>query len=216
MSCEHVSSQQLHDFVDGELRASLERQLEDHLRECSACRAEVQAIEALVAGARALRREIEPGRDLWPDIAREISGSRFAARLREVRWPAWAALAAAALAAVAVLLPARTVDPLAENEAVALSAGSRRADIRTAADLARLEDGLEQVRRDLMVALEESRSTLPPETVDRIDRSLRNLDAAVGDLRMALELDPGNRQLNLLIASTYQKEVELLKRLNEL
>ena len=216
MSCSEVSSEQLHDYVDGELKESFERQVASHLLECGACRQEVEGIESLVRQAQELPREIQPPKDLWPDISEEMGGWRIGARLKEVGWPAWAALAAASMAAIVLLLPGGSTDSVSSHVRIAVQASYADSETRAAAELARVEDGLEQVRRDLMITFEESRGSLPPETVARIEQSLVNLDAAVGDLRMALDLDPGNRGLNLLIASTYQKEVELLKRLNEL
>lgn len=93
---EHLSDERLNGLVDGTLDAAAGDEAERHLAVCDACRAEVAQLRALLAGARALPRSIEPSRDLWPGIA---------PRLGRRGLPRWLAVAAVlVLAAGGVLL----------------------------------------------------------------------------------------------------------------
>ncbi|MDB4951930.1 MAG: hypothetical protein JWM27_4579 [Gemmatimonadetes bacterium] len=59
----------LDDFVAGELGDADRERVSAHLAACDACRADADALRALLADAAALPRGIAPGRDLWADIA---------------------------------------------------------------------------------------------------------------------------------------------------
>ena len=43
---------------------------------------------------------------------------------------------------------------------------------------------------------------------------MRIIDQAIGQIRIALEEDPLNQRLNMLLATQYQREVQLLKRVS--
>ena len=67
MSC-HEMQDLLSEYVDGDLESSQRIGVEEHLECCAPCRAEVAALRELVDSARALRRDVQPERDLWPQI----------------------------------------------------------------------------------------------------------------------------------------------------
>jgi anti-sigma factor RsiW len=69
---------QLSEYLDGELAADARDALEHHLEGCAECR-EVPGLRRLVARARALE-DRTPDRDLWPGIAERIGASRRASR----------------------------------------------------------------------------------------------------------------------------------------
>jgi len=74
------------------------------------------------------------------------------------------------------------------------------------------EKEYERATTELMAALEAHRSTLPPETLNRLDENLRTIDQALTQIREALRDDPGSPQLNRLLASTHEKKVDTLAR----
>ncbi len=103
----------LDDFVGGELAAREEREVRRHLMGCEGCRAQEQALRALLDQAAALADEVMPERDLWQDIAPRLQSraslpAEPAERVPEVRVigprPArplpWWMLAAASIAQV--------------------------------------------------------------------------------------------------------------------
>ena len=67
MTCEEVRGR-LDDWVEGSLGVAEKEAVDAHLAGCEACRAEARALEALLAAAADLPREIRPPRDLWAGI----------------------------------------------------------------------------------------------------------------------------------------------------
>ncbi len=66
-------NEKLHDHLDGSLSADDTAALKTHLAACPACRAELASLRALRAATQNLSRELKPTRNLWPQIAQEIS-----------------------------------------------------------------------------------------------------------------------------------------------
>ncbi|MBM3316873.1 MAG: zf-HC2 domain-containing protein [Candidatus Eisenbacteria bacterium] len=64
----------LQDYLDAALDEARALDVEAHLRECPACRDELEALRALLRAAAALPRRVEPPRDLWPEIAARALG----------------------------------------------------------------------------------------------------------------------------------------------
>jgi hypothetical protein len=98
--------ERLDDFAGGEL-PDIERVLvQRHVDTCGECRAEVEAIQALLAEAATLPRAIAPPRDLWAGIAPRLEPRAaplipLAPRRRHWQPPRWALQIAAALVLVA-------------------------------------------------------------------------------------------------------------------
>ncbi|HET7228915.1 MAG TPA: zf-HC2 domain-containing protein [Longimicrobium sp.] len=107
--------ERLDDFAGGEL-PDIERVLvQRHVDTCGECRAEVEAIQALLAEAATLPRAIAPPRDLWAGIAPRLEPRAaplavmeddprvipLAPRRRHWQPPRWALQMAAALVLVA-------------------------------------------------------------------------------------------------------------------
>ena len=92
---EHLSEERLNGYVDGTLDPADREAVDRHLAACATCRLEVERMTALVAGARALPRALDPPTDLWPGVA---------SRLRRPGIPWWLAAAAVLTLAVSALL----------------------------------------------------------------------------------------------------------------
>jgi serine/threonine protein kinase len=70
-----------------------------------------------------------------------------------------------------------------------------------------------EVRRELTEALEQRAASVGSEVADE---SLRIVQDAVGELKAALEKDPGNQALQDLLLKNYQREIRLMRRMCEL
>src|SRR5690606_27461847 len=79
----------LNDYVDGDLTAEEAAVIDAHVRECAACREELEALQALQQAAQELPRDIMPARDLWPEIAQRIEAesARSAGNIVRFRSP---------------------------------------------------------------------------------------------------------------------------------
>lgn len=199
-------NRKLDDYLDGTLGEGERQEVEEHLEECQVCRAELEKVRDLVAAAGDLPRVVEPPRDLWPHIDREIDGLPLRHR---TLWSARYLLAAAAIALVlissaitAALLgggsgPAS--GPAFESTALLVEWGAAEAEYGRAIDL-------------LAADLESRREELDPETLEIVERNLRIIDTAIAEAREALLADPANRELLNTLASIYQTKLRVLRQ----
>lgn len=214
MNCEQVR-EQMDDYLGGYLEAADRKAVENHAATCAECRASLKELQALLEQARQLGPGVSPDRNLWPGILEKIDESR--ARSWSTANRSWMALAAV-LALAVLLLPLlpRQQAPEPGDEVIAAAANSMAANAATLAkaDLARSEDRVLLVRRDLVEAIEIRRDLLGPEASQSVEESLLVLDQAVAEIQRALEENPDDRRLRLLLAAKYQHEVRLLQRVS--
>ena len=163
-----------------------------------------------------LPREIAPPPELWSSIRAEL-----APRSRTFQWNArWrlaaAALVVAASSSILTLLAVRARDGVYRAPAVATADSAPTAGARLPAHLAVAELGYARSIDALRRTLDERRDSLAPSTVATVERSLRIADSAIAEARSALEHDPSNRVLAELLASNYERKIDLLRRASEL
>lgn len=213
MNCERVQAR-LDDYIGGYLEAAEVLAVERHMETCTSCRESLDDLQRLLQQAQQLSPGLAPERDLWPGILGRLESSEVSVSPRlSHRWLAWAAVLALAVA-IPLLLRQRGPEPTqqvtaAPDERVVVD------DVMLAkSELARSEDRVLLTRRDLVEAIELRRDLLGPETSKSVEDSLRVLDRAVAEIRLALEEDPYNRRLRLLLAAKYQHEVRLLQRVS--
>lgn len=229
MSC-HTREEQLNDYVDDLLSASARQELEEHMEVCVACREEVEALRSLREQAASLPRDLEPDRDLWPEIETRLAPTRvmrveFAARgplawlgLRTA-WAQWATIAAAAM----LLIVASSVitayftgalgpagDPFAGGAGLAQPVSTILTELEPA------EVGYARAIEDLIQALDEHRDELDPDTVTAIEANLRVIDRAIRRARTAIEQDPEDPTLARALTDNYRRKLEFLERTNRL
>ncbi len=202
MECSRFEDR-LDDWVDGGLDETEAATMERHVADCAACRRTLDAQRRLERAVAALPRELEPARDLFPGIRGNIGG-RAATRPAWVRWGAVAATLAAGLLAIALGLqwvggpePSRPT-----GESALPVAGSID-------DLAAVQAEYERAVSLLLASIEERRETLSPETEAVLTRNLAIIDAAIDEIRGALQREPdaGGEQL---LAAMYRQKIELL------
>lgn len=192
MTCEEAL-EPLHDRLDGPLEPGVDTALGEHLAGCEACRSLAADLDELRVAAQRLPREVEPGRDLWPQIAARIGG-------RSAWWqrPHWVlaalvlvALGSSALTAVALRTP--TAPPIEVAEAP-------------------LGDELDRAADELRAAVHARRGELDPETLAVVEENLRIIDAAVAETRAALDADPTNGRLRRSLVAVGEQRIALLRQ----
>jgi len=197
MTCGEVDAR-FDAYVDGTLGVRERAAVDAHLAGCAACRAALAELRGLVANAHALPQRIEPPRELWTGIAARITErppARGTVWWRERAF--WAGVSAAAATLVLVLGVHRLTSPARPSGPVE-GWGVVAADYqRATAELAR--------------TLAAERHRLRPETVALVERNLALIDAALGEARAALAEDPGNADLQRLVATAARQKVELLQ-----
>lgn len=212
---EHLSFDLLCDLADGALAPDVEAPARAHLRSCEECATRLSAISVLAASASALPREIAPPAGLWADIRREVR-SRESIR----RSPAWRLryLVAAGIV-IAVASSALTAVVLRNRQAPGTPSGPTFVQAiwrPLPASLESEERGYLQSVRALQQTLEERRAQLSPSTIEIVERSLLISNAAIAEARDALARDPSNNALARLLASNYERKIDLLRRATEL
>lgn len=224
MNC-HEIRDRLSDYVDDALSSDQRSRVEEHLADCATCREELAELVELVESAGRLARNIEPQRDLWPSIESRLARADAVVAPGAWRSQAWIGLAAAAVLVAAVTMQvvrrdtgqgARSDlgDQAVVSAPVEAVTAEQAALYSTVSEEVRVRNGLQQVREDLLRSIIERRESLDPETRELVDRNLELIDQAVTEIYQALEENPENQRLEFLLAATYQREVEFLKKMN--
>jgi hypothetical protein len=166
--------------------------------------------DGLLRQVAALPQEIQPSRDLWPDIRarlQQATPERTPAS-RGLSW-SWALAAGVAVASVSVLFtwmvvktPATGPAQMAATTATALQPVSYGGYASLGPDYIRT--------RSQMLGLFNARlAELPAETRSRVEGDLATIRKAAADIDAALATDPSSKLLNKLLLSTYQEEMRL-------
>lgn len=207
-----ITRERLGEHVRDELDADEQKAVEAHLVACRPCRRELEAARALLTATRRLPEEVEPRRDLWPEIEARLAASETASPQRRP----WLPVAVAAVVALLVLLPV-TLDRLTPVEEgpdrAAGPATPTSDDAFTGATGAYLADGFLHARSDLTVAVETRRSALGRAEAAELVDSVRLLDQAVGEIHAALVRSPDDPRLHHLLATHYRQQTRIAKKL---
>jgi predicted Zn-dependent protease len=141
----------------------------------------------------ALPREIQPPRDLWPEIEARIR------KRRAWRIPAWYGIAATLLLAIGAFAAWQAMDPLPGTD-------------RPVADSAPPPAGTGLPEHSLLAAAAEAApgTQMNPQTQDIIERNLRQIRDAMAEIEGAVEQDPNNPYVRALLADLYRHEAAVL------
>jgi anti-sigma factor RsiW len=200
----------LSEYIDGELDSTERAAIEAHLATCGRCYATLGELRQVVARAKALE-DTPPATDLWSAIhARLIPGrrpgvSRDAISPRRRVSFSIPQLLAASIALVLLsgggvwlAVQQRATKTAAEPVVVTQRSTARVANWTGSTDAAIAEKRLDST------------------TVRIVRKNLAIIDRAIAEARIALRNDPGNAYLNLHLANTMRRKVELLRRVNDM
>lgn len=169
--------------------------------------------DPLLAKVAELPENVQPGRDLWPQIQDRIAREAPAARpvTRGLTWQ-WAMAAGVAVATVSVLFTWMALQPAGRE--VPQLAGTRPAAVATLQPVSygsysQLGPEYVTVRAQMLELFRARVAELPLETRQRIEQDLAAIQRAADDIDAALALDPASRLLNQLLLSTYFEEMDL-------
>jgi len=207
----HPTDADLNAYADDELDAYARLRIEAHLASCDACRAEVEAIRALVAAVGELPRAIAPTRDLRAGIAERIARAQPAETVRPrrtLRVPAMLAAAAVLVVATASLtrlwMLQQPSPPAVSTQNIPVAA----MPVTYRADETRYLEAIEELQQ----MLERERGELAPQTIEILETNLAIIDRAIAESRAALARDPANHDLGLMVLSAYEQKLQLLQR----
>lgn len=160
----------------------------------------------------ALPREVDPEHDLWPEIraqldltrARGIGDASAVTPITAARRPFRAARWLAAAAAL-VLITATTTWAVVKQRA---EASDQAATVALLADF-------ERSASELQASLERRQSALDPRTRAILERSLRTIDGAIAEARVALAERPQDAAIQAFVASAFRQKIDFLRRAND-
>jgi hypothetical protein len=232
---------QLSDYLDGELPADERDAVEAHLKSCASCAAVLNDLKRVVTRASTVTSH-PPQADLWAGIAGRIERDAaarvvpFAAReARRVAFTLPQLAAAAALLivlsggiawTVAERLRSETSLPVGTPSAASVARPSRAADAdgtgpaagTGAADFARVETvsmadaQYDAAVSDLEKALKAGRGRLDASTIAIVEHNLQIIDQAINQAREALASDPANSYLSSHLVEARRRKLDLLRR----
>ena len=229
---------QLSDYLDGELSADERTAVEAHLRGCAACAAVLNDLKRVVARAGSIDAR-PPQADLWAGIAARIDGGAAPARVVPfaAREPKRVAFTLPQLAAAAALLMAvsggiawRAAERIGASDAPAVVAQAgpqprhsapddqAREGGTGAADFARVEQvsmadaQYDAAVADLEKALKADRDRLDASTIAIVEHNLQIIDQAINQARDALVADPANSYLSSHLVEARRRKLDLLRR----
>ena len=227
---------QLSDYLDGELTLAEQAAVEAHLRECTACTAVLNDLKRVVARAQGIDARPPQG-DLWRDIAARIDAGApsavtpFRARSQAKRFaftlPQLAAASlviaamsggavwsiaqrAASTAAPAANARIESAEPAASMPAAPASGFDAEPASYETVSLADAQYDAAVV--DLERALKEGRGRLDPTTIAAVEHNLETIDHAIQQAREALAGDPANTYLSSHLVEARRRKLDLLRR----
>jgi anti-sigma factor RsiW len=215
MNCTRMETL-LDDHLDGLLAASVSDEAERHLADCPACRRAFDERVSLQQSTRALPRGVAPERDLLPGIRDRIG--RDARRGAGPAWLRWAAVAASVIVLTsAVWVGLRSIDPgpAPADDAAGVSSVMLAADFNLA-EFEAAEMEYEEAAAHLLDLVEGRGGELSPETRAVIEENLQIIDAAIDQVREALNDEPGDSRNGHILNALYRQKVEFLWRVSRL
>jgi anti-sigma factor RsiW len=209
----------LSEYIDGELDSTERTSLEAHLATCGQCFATLGELRQVVAQAKSLENR-EPAKDLWAGIragmtpahsagrqAVRPSGRRFTFSVPQLLAASIALVLLSGGGAWLALQSRQSTEPTPVGES------TQRPRV---GQLVTWTGHTDAAIADLQTALTQNERRLDTATVRIVRVNLAIIDRAIAEARIALQKDPGNAYLNLHLANTMRRKVELLRRVNDM
>ena len=192
MNCTEAR-EKIDDAIAGRLSPAELAEFNTHVERCEECRVDLEAARALAEPLSRLPREVVPPPAVWDAIESRIRPPR-----RRILPAAAAAIVLMAASSAATVLILRHDPPAAVATAPAFE-----------------QDYIEQAAA-LSDVLGTERGRLAPQTIETLERNLRIIDQAIAESRAALEADPGDPDLRLLLRASHEQKVALLEQATRL
>jgi len=161
-----------------------------------------------------LPRSVEPSRDLWAGIEKELHTGPVQHRTSAARWAAAAGVAGLSLGILVMWSMQRGQAPRMAQNAPAPSMAQQAVQSARAMPgqpgYSFVPASTDAVRQRLQAQVTARLATLPPATRAKVETNLLLIKNAVSEIQSALAKDPGNALLQELLVSTYQNELDTL------
>ncbi|MEO8452466.1 MAG: zf-HC2 domain-containing protein [Gemmatimonadota bacterium] len=202
---------QLSLYLDDELALDARRELESHLAGCAECRAVRADLERIKAWAPTYAG-VEPGAGQWAAIRAAVERDREVAFPSVARRFSWREMVAAGIVMAGLgggatwYLAGRTTRTM---PVAAVPTSDAPVQVRT---VSFADQQYDAAVAELVRTVNEGRSKLDSTTVRVVEESLRAIDRAIAEARLAIQRDPANAYLNGHVAANMRRKLELLRR----
>jgi anti-sigma factor RsiW len=223
----HPNDTTLNGYADGTLNAAERPGVEQHLAGCTACRAMVDDVRAILRATGDLELREPPVR-AWSRLERAITmerehGARGGPSVDRTDGPAeaghyrtyatWLAAAAAILIATAVGLryaPARQADaPAAPGANAAITVGEAAQSIET--ELRQAESHYEKAIKGLEIIANSEQGELDSRTAATLQKNLAVIDQAISESRAAVRSQPASEPAQQSLIDGFKTKIGLLQ-----
>ena len=165
--------------------------------------------DKLTAAARQLATEIQPQRDLWPDIENAITE----AAPQRSRWTPMFAQAAAIVLLIGASSGLTYLAVKDDQSAVIPLPATEYAFERAAfGSNYTLGSDYRDTRAEVLAQFEQELEHLSPEERQDVEQSLAVIRGAINDINAALQQDPDNTLLQDLLMKTYHEELNVMRK----
>ncbi len=223
---DHLSTEHMHDLLDGLVPPEEAERDEAHLEACTGCRAEHEALMAVVEGLHGLPSDARAPEGIWAAIEARIGAEGAEPARREASvlpFPGTApgrrrlSFTMPQLAAAAVLVALVSAGTMwmalsrGAGAASSMAVTPATAEEGSAARMAASgEVAYDSALMELEDLVERHRDLMAPETREALDRSLATIDAAIAEIRGALEKDPNSELLARLLINQQRSKLRVL------
>ena len=173
--------------------------------------------DALMAQASQLEKDIQPERDLWPNIAQAIAEPTAPT---EASWSRYFAQAAAVLLLIG---GSSGITYLAMNDDKQTSIQNAQVTGLTFQPVSgsfgsqyTLGPDFHDARSILESRLNEELQRMSPEARAEVEISMETISTAIAELNRALANEPDNTLLQKLLLSSYREELSVMRKINGL
>jgi len=202
---------QWEEFLDSHLEADRMKELEEHIHACPACRKKLREAGELRERLSRLPGRITPQRDLWEGINSRIrQKDRAPGKLPVYRL---VPLAAAALIVIGYLVVSlvQTSSPISPGGSLVQLISMSGWERNIARRFLDIERKYQKVKEDFLVTIEARGDAMDPRFVNIVKNQLEIIDQAVTELQNALEAQPENRDLWMLMARANENRMKILE-----
>lgn len=197
----------LNAWIDGELSPDEALVFEAELADNPVLKQEAELLQQLLADAKELPREIQPERNLWQGIAKQIEApaENVHGNNRMLWFSSTVAAAAVVLLVISLFYQLMPIDDPGSGvgSGGGISAGSLA--------LREADGQYLKARNELMKSITDRETPLSDTTMAVLDENMAIIDGAVGEIRQAMLEDPNNPRLLDMFMATRSKELALLE-----